>query len=83
LDRIFLAPLYNDIISAGTWVYDRAKARANLGDNVEEKDLFSTMMSSKDQKTGMAYSLKDLWCESMLLLAAGTVTPDTIKILIC
>ncbi|KAJ5267074.1 hypothetical protein N7478_009882 [Penicillium angulare] len=71
VDRIFLAPMYKDIVSAGTWVYERAKARVGMGDNVETNDAFSIMMNAKDEKRGLEYSLKDLWTESMLLLAAG------------
>ncbi|KAJ5151733.1 hypothetical protein N7492_010028 [Penicillium capsulatum] len=74
LDRIFLAPLYREIIAAGTWVYDRAKARVALGDHGERKDIFTVMMGAKDSKRNMEYSLKDMWTESMLLLAAGTDT---------
>lgn len=70
LDRIFLAPLYRQIISAGTWVYEQAKARACLSDN-EGSDVFTIMMGAKDRKRSMEYSLKDMWTESMLLLAAG------------
>lgn len=63
--------MYKEIIKAGTWVYDGAMARVGMGDNVETNDVFSIMMNSKDEKRDLKYSLKDLWTESMLLLAAG------------
>ncbi|KOS42691.1 hypothetical protein ACN38_g6432 [Penicillium nordicum] len=77
LDKIFLAPLYKDILSAGTWVYNRVKDRVDMGDKVEEKDVFWRMSTAKDQKRNWEYSLKDIWTESMLLLGAGTDTTSS------
>ncbi|OGM43368.1 hypothetical protein ABOM_008724 [Aspergillus bombycis] len=77
LDRIFLFPLYRDIISAGSWVYNRVKDRAHMGDKVERKDVFSIMTTSRDQASNEGYTMKDLWTESMVLLGAGTDTTST------
>lgn len=71
LDRAFLATMYRDIINTGTWTYNRAKARAGRGKDDSIPDLFDAMMSAKDHKHGLQYKMKDLWIESMLLLAAG------------
>lgn len=71
-----MASQYKAILAAGTWIRERAEARARLGNDIEQKDMFYTMMNTTDPKTGLAFSQKDLWLESMLLLAAGTVFPS-------
>ncbi|KAJ5081335.1 hypothetical protein NUU61_009599 [Penicillium alfredii] len=74
LDRVLLARLYKEIISAGTWIYERTKTRQSLGVNPDKKDIFSILMNARDLKTGSEYKTKDLWIESILLLAAGADT---------
>ncbi|PWY92800.1 cytochrome P450 [Aspergillus heteromorphus CBS 117.55] len=71
LDTILLANQYKDIIAAGAWVRQRAEARAQLGNDIKKKDMFYTLMNAVDPKTGLQFTQKDLWVESMLLLAAA------------
>lgn len=59
-------------------MYDATKTRVGLGVHAEKFDVFAIMMAAKDCKRNLEYSLKDLWLESMLLLAAGTVHPPSI-----
>ncbi|KAJ5420580.1 hypothetical protein N7465_003099 [Penicillium sp. CMV-2018d] len=77
IDRVFMASQYKAILAAGTWIRERAAARVRLGNDIEQKDVFYTMMNTTDPKTGLAFSQKDLWLESMLLLAAGSDTTST------
>ncbi|RAH83811.1 cytochrome P450 monooxygenase [Aspergillus japonicus CBS 114.51] len=74
LDHFLLASQYKDILRAGSWIRQRGEARAKLGNQNAEKDIFSTMMNATDPKTGRNFTQKDLWVESMLLLIAGSDT---------
>ena len=53
---------------------NRCIARQKLGNNIKQKDIFYVMENTTDPKTGMSFSQKDLWLESMLLLVAGSDT---------
>ncbi|PYH88844.1 cytochrome P450 monooxygenase [Aspergillus ellipticus CBS 707.79] len=77
LDTILLASQYKDIVAAGTWVRQRAESRAQLGNDIKQKDIFYAMMNATDPKTGQQFTQKDLWVESMLLLTAGADTTST------
>ncbi|GLA35235.1 hypothetical protein AnigIFM63309_010638 [Aspergillus niger] len=74
IDQIFFAPTYNDILSAGNWVYSRVKNRAHVGNEVQGKDVFSAMIQAKDPITDQEYNMRDIWSESMALLGAATET---------
>ncbi|KAL2823230.1 cytochrome P450 [Aspergillus cavernicola] len=82
IDRIFLAAWYRQILAGGSWIFNRAKARkaeaeakATEAEAAQvEVDIFSFLMKAKDPKKGLQYTLKDMWIESMLLLAAGADT---------
>ena len=41
LDQMFLATMYKDIISTGTWTYNRAKTRASRGKDDVNPDLLT------------------------------------------
>jgi hypothetical protein len=62
---------FQDIVNAGVRIGERSDARTRLGNDIEAKDLFYTMMNTADPKTGLHFTKKDLWVESMLLMTAG------------
>lgn len=66
---------FKDIVNAGTRIRERSEARTRLGNDIETKDLFYSMMNTADPKTGLHFTNKDLWVESMLLMTAGTIVP--------
>lgn len=68
---MLLATQYREMLEAGSWIRRRAEARARLGNDIKQKDMFYTMMNATDPKTGQTFTQKDLWLESMLLLTAG------------
>lgn len=68
---------FNDIVNAGTRIRERSEARQRLGNDIEQKDLFFHMMNTADPKTGIHFTPKDLWVESMLLMTAGADTTAT------
>ncbi|KAJ5748313.1 uncharacterized protein N7511_010009 [Penicillium nucicola] len=74
IDRLFMASQLNDILHAGTWIRKRSESRANFGNNIQQKDLFYNMMNAADPKTGLGFTQKDLWLESIMLLTAGSDT---------
>ncbi|KAI9367032.1 cytochrome P450 monooxygenase [Aspergillus egyptiacus] len=77
LDRIFLSWAYKEILGAGTWAYHHAENLIKRGDLAQEKHLFQMMINAKDPKTGQEFTRKDLWVESLLLMAAGSDTTST------
>ncbi|KAJ6161050.1 hypothetical protein N7470_004446 [Penicillium chermesinum] len=74
INRIFMWSKLRDILNAGTFMKSRCIARQELGNTIEQKDIFYIMENTTDPKTGMFFSPKDLWLESMLLLVAGSDT---------
>ena len=68
---------FNDIVNAGTRIRERSEDRQRLGNDIEKQDLFYHMMNTADPKTGIHFTPKDLWVESMLLMTAGADTTAT------
>lgn len=64
---------FNDIVNAGDRIRERTLARIHMGNDIEKKDLFYAMMNTADPKTGIHFTNKDLWVESMLLMTAGKI----------
>jgi cytochrome P450 len=77
IDQFFMSSKFNDIVNAGTRIRERSEARQRLGNDIEQKDLFFHMMNTADPKTGVNFTPKDLWVESMLLMTAGADTTAT------
>ncbi|CAI7662010.1 unnamed protein product [Penicillium glandicola] len=77
IDQFFMSSKFNDIVNAGTRIRERSEARTRLGNDIEKKDLFYHMMNTADPKTGVHFTPKDLWVESMLLMTAGADTTAT------
>ncbi|KAJ5202901.1 hypothetical protein N7449_004980 [Penicillium cf. viridicatum] len=77
IDRFFMSSKFNDIVNAGARIRERSEARTRLGNDIEKKDLFYYMMNTADAKTGIHFTPKDLWVESMLLMTAGADTTAT------
>jgi len=77
-DRLFMASQLKDILNAGTWIRKRSELRACLGNDIKRKDLFYNMMNATDPKTGLRFTPKDLWLESIMLLTAG-INPSSQK----
>ncbi|OQD78911.1 hypothetical protein PENANT_c072G07632 [Penicillium antarcticum] len=73
IDRLFMASQLKDILNAGTWIRKRSELRACLGNDIKQ-DLFYKMMNATDPKTGLSFTQKDLWLESIMLLTAGSDT---------
>lgn len=40
--------------------------------NTSHDDLYHHMLMAKDPETGEGFSKKELWCEALLLIIAGT-----------
>ena len=64
---------FQDIVNAGVRIREKSEARTRLGNEIKTKDLFYTMMNTADPKTGLHFTQKDLWVESMLLMTAGKI----------
>ncbi|KAJ5161559.1 hypothetical protein N7492_006951 [Penicillium capsulatum] len=77
LDRVFLAPAYKRILSAGTWAYKCTKNRVVAEKQVHQKDFFGAMINVKGSKDGQIFTTKDMWVETLLLMAAGSDTTST------
>ncbi|CAI7678679.1 unnamed protein product [Penicillium pancosmium] len=77
IDQFFMRSKFQDIVNAGVRIGERSDARTRLGNDIEAKDLFYTMMNTADPKTGLHFTKKDLWVESMLLMTAGADTTAT------
>ncbi|CAG8015856.1 unnamed protein product [Penicillium salamii] len=77
IDQFFMSSKFKDIVNAGVRIGERSKARQRLGNDIEQKDLFWHMMNTADPKTGLHFTSKDLWVESMLLMTAGADTTAT------
>ncbi|CAG7957653.1 unnamed protein product [Penicillium olsonii] len=77
IDQFFMSSKFKDIVNAGDRIGERSKARQRLGNDIEQKDLFWHMMNTADPKTGLHFTSKDLWVESMLLMTAGADTTAT------
>jgi hypothetical protein len=75
IDQFFMSSKFKDIVNAGTRIRERSEARTRLGNDIKQKDLFYSMMNTADPKTGLYFTNKDLWVESMLLMTAGTIAP--------
>ncbi|CEJ62899.1 hypothetical protein PMG11_11384 [Penicillium brasilianum] len=75
IDRLFLLRDYRNIMAAGTWARERTKERLKRKDH--EKDFFSLFIEGKSNDGSLQYSEKDMWVESVLLLAAGADTTST------
>lgn len=54
---------FQEIVNAGVRIGERSDARTRLGNDIEAKDLFYTMMNTADPKTGLRFTQKDLWNE--------------------
>jgi cytochrome P450 len=74
LDRLLLMPRMRLFRQMSTWLGKLANERAELDETPENKDLFHFMMTTMDSKTGKQYSRKDMWTESVLIIAGGECT---------
>ncbi|KAJ5657906.1 uncharacterized protein N7484_001555 [Penicillium longicatenatum] len=77
IDQFFMSSKFKDIVNAGIRIRERSEARTRLGNDIKQKDLFYSMMNTADPKTGLHFTNKDLWVESMLLMTAGADTTAT------
>ncbi|KAK5132154.1 hypothetical protein LTR08_000311 [Meristemomyces frigidus] len=75
INRLFLAARRRKLLQTGRWLGDLAREREQLGNDTQTKDIFYTMMNAEDPKTGRKFTRKDMWVESVLLLAAGESMP--------
>lgn len=76
LDRLLLASYRKEFQVFTTWVYDSARNRERIGDDLKQKDIFHALKSTKDPKTGEGFTMKEIWVECALLLAAGERPSD-------
>ncbi|KAJ5155403.1 hypothetical protein N7492_008206 [Penicillium capsulatum] len=74
LDRFFLAPAWAKILEAGKWAYQCATDRLQKEGHIDQKDFFKEMIHPKK---GQEFSMKDMWVETMLVMAAGSDTTST------
>jgi cytochrome P450 len=77
LDRLLFAFQRPTILKLGAWIQQRSSARAALGNDVKQRDIFQAMMNTPDPKTGEHLSPKDLWLETIMVLIAGSDTTST------
>ncbi|KAJ5103393.1 hypothetical protein N7532_003922 [Penicillium argentinense] len=70
--------MFQDIVNAGIRIHEQSEARTRLGNDIKTKDLFYTMMNTADPKTGLHFTQKDLWVESIPLITAGADTITTV-----
>ncbi|OJI89978.1 hypothetical protein ASPTUDRAFT_112521 [Aspergillus tubingensis CBS 134.48] len=77
LDRLLLASYRKEFQAFTTWVYDSARNRERIGDDLKQKDIFYALKSTKDPKTGKGFTMKEIWVECALLLAAASDTTST------
>ncbi|CAI7640285.1 unnamed protein product [Penicillium manginii] len=75
IDRIFLFNDCRSIISATTWI--RAQSKRRITSFLPSRDFFSLFTAAKSKKEDQRYTEKDMWIESILLLAAGADTTST------
>ncbi|KAH6876811.1 cytochrome P450 monooxygenase [Thelonectria olida] len=74
LDHLFLASLSARVKAFSAWVREKAERRTQLGSSITQKDCFHYMLNAEDPETGKGFSDKELWCESLQLIIAGSDT---------
>ncbi|KAH7134111.1 cytochrome P450 monooxygenase [Dactylonectria macrodidyma] len=74
LDHLFLATISAQIKGFSAWIREKGKKRMQLGSNIDQVDCFEYMLKARDPKTGMGFSDKELWSESLMLIIAGSDT---------
>lgn len=77
LDRLVFLTKRSKMLHLAAWVRERGSARAARGNDVEQRDIFYSMMNTADPKTGEHLTSKDLWLEAMMVLIAGSDTTST------
>jgi hypothetical protein len=71
LGHVLLAKNCKEIKRLGTWVSQLSSARAKIGNDVEQKDIFYAIQNAVDPKTEKSFNGKELWTESLLLMVSG------------
>jgi hypothetical protein len=71
LGHVLMISRRKEIKRLGKWVSQLSSARAKVGNDVEQKDIFYAMQNAVDPKTEKFFNGKELWTESLLLMVSG------------
>jgi hypothetical protein len=71
LGHVLMISRRKEIKRLGKWVSQLSSARAKVGNDVEQKDIFYAMQNAVDPKTEKSFNGKELWTESLLLMVSG------------
>jgi hypothetical protein len=71
LGHVSMISRRKEIKRLGKWVSQLSSARAKVGNDVEQKDIFYAMQNAVDPKTEKSFNGKELWTESLLLMVSG------------
>ncbi|KAK5174601.1 uncharacterized protein LTR77_001682 [Saxophila tyrrhenica] len=80
LDRVLLYRAREEISRLAAWSLDICRAQAKRCADENRPDLFTSMMAAEEKRTGnpdIEGNIKDIWAESMFLLAAGSESTAT------
>ncbi|KAM0720747.1 hypothetical protein Q7P37_004884 [Cladosporium fusiforme] len=77
VDRLLLASRRREFRRMGIWLSKLATARATVGSDEKQEDMFDAMMNAVDPKTNKSFTQKDMWTESVLLLFSGSDTTSS------